>query len=199
MNPWRKLLLFTFIVILPAIVVGVSNFNAFPDSSFLATVMLLATVGVSGLFTWKSNLATPKIVRYCIVADIVICALLCVNVGGHWIFSRELSGAEQSTVERHAEEDREDGRKKAETERMVALKKAEVELAKAEADRAAKNAQAIAAEERRLTRLPRWMRRDSSPVSAPTVQPAVTLPSPIVPVPETNATPETKAGAKPKA
>src|SRR6266511_3345540 len=140
MNPWRKLLLFTFIVILPAIVVGVSNFKAFPDSSFLATVMLLTTVGVAGLFTWKSNHATPKIVRYCIIADIIICALLCVNVGCHWIFSRELSGAKQSTVERHSEEDREEKRKAAEAGRQVALKKADADLAKAEADRAAKNA-----------------------------------------------------------
>ena len=37
MNPWRKLLLFTFVVIGPAIVVGVSNFSAFPDSSLQLT------------------------------------------------------------------------------------------------------------------------------------------------------------------
>lgn len=183
MNPWRKLLLFTFIVLLPAVVVGVSNFKAFPDSSFLATVMLLTTVGVAGLFTWKSNHATPKIVRYCIIADILICALLCVNVGCHWIFSRELSGAKQSTVERHTEEDREEKRRTAETERQLALKKAETDLA-------ARQAQASNAEARRLAQLPRWMRQSQSPI----VKPATSAPTS-----ETATTPETKAEIKPKA
>ncbi len=197
MNPWRKLLLFTFIVILPAIVVGVSNFKAFPDSSFLATVMLLTTVGVAGLFTWKSNHATPKIVRYCIIADIIICALLCVNVGCHWIFSRELSGAKQSTVERHSEEDREEKRKAAEAGRQVALKKADADLAKAEADRAAKNAAMLNAEANRLAKLPRWMRRSQSPIAAPTAQPATAAVSPAVAIAE--AAPEPKVDIKPKA
>src|SRR5262245_28436366 len=195
MNPWRKLLLFTFIVILPAVVVGVSNFKAFPESSFLATIMLLTTVGVAGLFTWKSNHATPKIVRYCIIADIIICALLCVNVGCHWIFSRELSGAKQSTIERHAEEDREEKRKTADAERQLALKKAEAELAKADAARAASTAKAIAAETRRLAQLPRWMRRDSTPVSAPTARPEPTAAETPAPAVEAAAT---TAAVKPK-
>lgn len=182
MNPWRKLLLFTFIVILPAVVVGVSNFKAFPESSFLATVMLLTTAGVAGLFTWKSNHATPKIVQYCIIADIVICALLCVNVGCHWIFSRELSGAKQSTVERHTEEDREEKRRIAEAERQVALKKAEADLA-------ARQAQASNAEARRLAQLPRRMRQSQSPIIKP-ITPAPTM--------ETGAIPEAKAEIKPK-
>jgi hypothetical protein len=188
MNPWRKLLLFTFIVILPAVVVGMSNFKAFPESSFLATVMLLTTMGVAGLFTWKSNHATPKIVRYCIIADIIICALLCVNVGCHWIFSRELSGAKQSTVERHTEEDREEKRKAAEADRQLALKKADADLA-------AKNAQVIAAEERRLARLPRWMRQSQTPIAAP----AAPAPTPSTLALSADSAPESQAAAKPKA
>lgn len=180
MNPWRKLLLFTFIVLMPAVVVGVSNFKAFPDSSFLATVMLLTTVGVAGLFTWKSNHATAKIVRYCIVADVIICALLCVNVGCHWIFSRELSGAKQSTVERHTEEDREERRKGADVERQLALRKAEADLVK-------EQARASNAEARRLAQLPRRLRTSQMP--------QVVAPAP--PTPETVA--EIKITAKPRA
>lgn len=186
MNPWRKLLLFTFIVLLPAVVVGVSNFKAFPDSWFLATVMLLTTVGVAGLFTWKSNHATAKIVRYCIIADIIVCALLCVNVGCHWIFSRELSGAKQSTVERHTEEDREEKRREKDAERQLALKKADTELA-------VKNAAALNAEARRLAQLPRRLRTSQMPVTAP----QVTAPAPTLPAIESAQ--ESQITAKPKA
>src|SRR5262249_3111957 len=168
MHPCLKPILFCGIVIGPAIVVGISNFNAFPDSSLLATIMLVITVVVAGVFTWKSAQATAKISRYCIIADVIICAILCVNMGSHWILAREVSGAKQSTVERHAEEDREEGRKKAETERQLALKKADADLAKAEADRAAKNAGVIEAEERRLARLPRWLRTSQMPIKEET-------------------------------
>src|SRR5262245_52393291 len=181
MNPWRKLLLFTFIVLLPAVVVGVSNFNAFPDSWFLATVMLLTTAGVAGLFTWKSNHATPKIVRYCIIADIIICALLCVNVGCHWIFSRELSGAKQSTVERHVEEDREEKRKADDANRRLKLAEAEEKVYTAQA-------RAANAERRRLAQLPFSQRRTTQ---APTYD--ETMPS--VPTPTPEPTPEVKAKA----
>lgn len=174
MNPWRKLILFCGIVIGPAIVVGVSNFNAFPDSSGLATVMLAITVIIAGVLTWKSNQATREIGQYCVVADVIICAILCVNMGSHWILAREVSGAKQATVERHSEEDREEARRKAETERQLALKKADADLA-------AKNAQAIAAEERRLARLPRRLRTSQIPIAAPVAPPAVAESSPAMP------------------
>lgn len=172
MNPWRKLILFLGIVIGPAIFVGYSNFSAFPDSSGLATLMLIITVIIAGVFTWKSNEATRKIQQYCVIADVVICAILCVNMGCHWILVREVSAAKQATVERHTEEDREEARKTADTERQLALKKAEADLAKAEAERAAKSAAAIQAEARRLAQLPRSMRRNSSPVAVATARPA---------------------------
>jgi len=43
------------------------------------------------IFTWQSGDATPKIARYCVVADFVICAVLCANLAGHWILAREVS------------------------------------------------------------------------------------------------------------
>ena len=66
----RKLLIFTFTVLLPALIVGVSNFSVFPDFSFIATVMLVITVGVAGVFTYFSSDAMPVIRRYCVKADI---------------------------------------------------------------------------------------------------------------------------------
>jgi hypothetical protein len=126
----RKLLLFTFVVLLPAVVVGISNLTVFPDSAWAATIMLVVTVGVAAVFTWQSGNATAKISRYCICADFVIAAILCVNLGSHWLLAREVSAARQGVAERHAEEDREDRRKAADAERQLAPRRADAELAK---------------------------------------------------------------------
>jgi hypothetical protein len=165
----RKLLLFVVIVLLPAVVVGISNFHVFPDSSWAATLMLIVTVAAAGIFTWQSGAATAKIARYCICADFVIAAILCVNMGSHWLLAREVSAAKQGVVERHTEEDREDKRKAAETERQLALKKAEAELAAA-------NAALQNAERRRLAQLPRSERRSS--ITAPNAEPTKTAQTP---------------------
>lgn len=172
----RKFLIYVFTVLLPAVIVGVSNFTVFPDSSFVATAMLVITVGVAGVFTYFSGDAMPVIRRYCVIADIVICAVLCVNLGGHWILSREVSAAKQGVTERHAEEDRELEREKAKTELEIARKKADAELADKQA--ALQNA-----ERRRLAQLPRSERRSSitvatpEPTTAPTIQPLSLLPT----------------------
>jgi hypothetical protein len=169
---WCKIILFTFTVLLPAIIVGISNLAVFPDSSLAATLMLLATVGVAGVFTYFSGDATAKVRRYCIIADVVICAILCVNLGGHWILSREVSAARQGVEERHAEEEREDRRREAEADRQLRLKQAEAEVI-------AKQTAAIHAERRRLAQLPIEQRRSvlkeapktESPKAVATIQP----------------------------
>lgn len=194
MNPWRKLILFAAIVLLPAVIVGISNFSAFPDSSLAATLMLVVTVSVAGLFTWQSGNATAKISRYCIIADIIICVILAINLSGHWLLAREVSAARQATVERHTEEDRELQRHKAEAEIEIARKKADAQQSHADAERARANAGLIEAERRRQLALPRWQRRDSSPVTAPTVQP--TEESVIAPI--STPTPEIEPEKTPK-
>jgi len=169
----RKLILFAFVVLLPAVIVGISNFGVFPDAAWLATLMLVVTVGVAAVFTWQSGDATAKISRYCIVADFVIAAILCVNLGSHWLLAREVSAAKQGVVERHAEEDRDDRRKAAEADRQLQLKKAEAELA-------ATNIKLQNAERRRLAQLPVIERRSSITVATtePT-QPAAALVAPM--------------------
>ena len=128
----RKLILFTFTVLLPAIVVGISNYVAFPDAFLMASLMLLTTVGVAGVFTYFSGDATAKVRRYCIISDIIICLILCLNLGAHWLLAREVSAARQGVEERHSEEDREELRRSAEAERQLALKKADLDLQKEE-------------------------------------------------------------------
>jgi hypothetical protein len=157
---WRKLILFSFIVILPAVVVGISNFYVFPDSALSATIMLLVTVGVSGIFTYFSGDATARIRRYCILADVVICLILCVNLGSHWLLAREISASRQGVEERHTEEDREEDRRKAEAQRQLDLSKAETDRAKAEANAAYQ-------ERKRLAQLLPEQRRERLAPSAP--------------------------------
>jgi hypothetical protein len=171
----RKAILYTFTVFLPAFIVGVSNWYVFPDSFLLATLMLVVTAGVAGVFTYFSGDATAKVRRYCILADVAICAVLCFNLGGHWILSREVSAARQCVVERHVEEDRADARKTADTERQLKLKQAELELA-------ATNIKLANAERRRLAQLPVSERRSSitvatpEPTNAPAIQPMSLVP-----------------------
>src|SRR5262250_1881115 len=126
---WRKSIIYVFTVLLPALMVGISNFHVFPDASLAATLMLVVTIGIAGVFTYFSGDATAKVRRYCILADVAICAILCVNLGGHWILAREVSAARQGVEERHAEDDRELQREKAKTELEIARKQAEAELA----------------------------------------------------------------------
>ena len=130
-----KPLIFVVTVFLPALIVGISNITVFPDSWIPATIMLIVTVAASGIFTWKSGDATPKISRYCILADIGICAILCFNLGGHWILAREVSAARQSVEERHTEEDREEKRRADEADRELKLKRADLDLQRAESRR----------------------------------------------------------------
>ena len=90
-------------------------------------------------------------------ADFVICLILCLNLGSHWLLAREVSAAKQGVVERNADEDRQ-------LERTLALKKADVELANAQA--AAANA-----ERRRLAQLPVSQRRSAAPKPEPKPEP----------------------------
>jgi hypothetical protein len=169
---WRKIILFTFAVLLPAVIVGVSNFAVFPDSSLAATLMLVVTVGIAGVFTYFSGDATAKVRRYCILADVAICAILCVNLGGHWILAREVSAARQGVEERHVEEDRQLAREKAKTELEIARKQADAELAD-------KQAKLQREERRRLAQLPLSERR--SMLSAPAPEPTkAQTPAPLI-------------------
>jgi len=149
---WRKSIIYVFTVLLPILMVGISNFHVFPDASLLATLMLVVTAGVAGVFTYFSDDATAKVRRYCILADVVICAILCVNLGGHWILAREVSAARQGVEERHAEEEREERRREADAERQLRLKEAEAALVRDQT-------KAIREERRRLAQLPREERR----------------------------------------
>src|SRR5215510_3583943 len=153
---WRKSIIYVFTVLLPALMVGISNFHVFPDASLLATLMLVVTAGAAGVFTYFSGDATAKVRRYCILA-------------------REVSAARQGVEDRHAEEEREERRREADAERQLRLKEAEAALVRDQT-------KAIREERRRLAQLPPEERRSvlkappkveasSKPAAIDTIQP----------------------------
>lgn len=155
-----KAFLFVLIVILPATVIGISNLHVFPDSVWAATLMLIVTVGVAGIFTYQSGNATARIARYCILADVGICIILSTNLGGHWLITREISAARQGVTERHGEEDREDKRQGEQTDRKLKVAEAEEKVLTAKT-------RAANAERRRLAELPLRERRAGFSTSTP--------------------------------
>src|SRR5262245_26916467 len=167
-QPMRKAILFCLTVLLPAIAVGISNFGVFADAAWLATIALAVTAGIAAVFTWASGDATPKIARYAIYADFVICLVLCLNFAAHWLLSREISAAKQNVTERHVEEDRQLDREKAKTELEIARKQAEAELTKQQTAQ-------LNAERRRLAQLPIEQRHSALQAPMPETKPQPTI------------------------
>jgi type VI protein secretion system component VasK len=163
----RKIILYLFTVLLPAVAVGISNFNVFADAVWLATIALLVTAGVAAVFNWASGDATPKVRRYAIGADFVICFVLCLNFACHWVMARQVSAAKQGVIEHHDEEDRQDKRAQERTERELALRKADTELA-------AENTKLQNAERRKLAQLPPSQRRAVITAATPETKPTQT-------------------------
>lgn len=117
MRGWLKLVLFAVIVILPAIAVGIGNYYVFPQAFWITTIMLSITVAVAAILSYASSSATPKIARYAVVSHLILCAVLCANLIFHVVIGRELSSVHDLQATRHAEEDREQLRKDADTRR----------------------------------------------------------------------------------
>lgn len=158
MSPWRKFFIFLAAIIAPALIVGISNWRVFPDSILAASILLGLTVLIAAVFTWNARQATRRVDQYCQLAELAISAALCVNLGGHWLLAREVSAARQGVVDRHAEEDREEKRRAADTERQLLIKQADAALAK-------ENTRLQNAEARRLGRLPRDQRTSAIPAA----------------------------------
>lgn len=167
---WGKLVIFGSCVVLPAIAVGISNYVVFIDSFAIATILLCITVIVAGVFTYFSGDAIARVRRYCIFADIIIGAVLCVNLCAHFLLSREVSAAKDAVIERHKEEDRAEQFRTADADRQTKLLTAQQELAKVEATRLRQEAIRNDSARRLGFRIPNpW--RTIKPAPAPTIAP----------------------------
>lgn len=118
---WGKALGMFFAVLLPAILIVYANTIVFPESSWLASGMVLSTCGIALIFAIASGRATQGTRRYCLVASLVLAVVLSANLVGHWVLARELSAAKQATSARHTEEDRAEARREAEAKRQKEL------------------------------------------------------------------------------
>lgn len=178
----QKMALFCAVILMPAVLIGISNFRVFKDSWLEATIMLVLTVVVTAVFIWNSAKATPKVAKYCHVCGFAAALTLGVNLGGHWLMTREYIAAEKVVANRREEEDRTEKRRAAEDQRALMLKQADLELIKS-------TRAAIEADRARLRSLPWYERRSAvSAAPAPAAAPApeavasVSAPAPAVPV-----------------
>jgi len=130
---WGKAAGMLFAVIIPGVLVIAANKTVFPEASWLATGMVVTTIGIAIIFAVASALATPKVRRYVLIATFAIDLVLAGNLAFHWVLAREISGAKQATTERHSEEDRADKRAEAEVKRRKDLLESETKRLKAEA------------------------------------------------------------------
>jgi len=178
---WGRVALYGFCVFLPAVAVGISNYYVFRDSFWMATMMLLITMGIAAIFTYYSDRAIWRVRRFCVLADLAICVILCINLGSHWALAREVSGAKESVVERHTEEDREEARKNAEADRLAKLTAEQRELTKQQGELAKQESQRFRNEAirndsaRRLGVIPRQLNPFSrtAPAPAATIAPTI--------------------------
>src|SRR5262245_826286 len=118
---WGKTAGMLFATGIPALLVGIANHKVFPDSSWLATGMVIITFGIAVIFAVASEFATPKVKRYVLIASVVLSVELAANLACHWVLAREVSGARQATTARHEDEDRAEARKEAEAKRQREL------------------------------------------------------------------------------
>lgn len=118
---WGKAAGMLFAVLIPAGLVAYANHIVFPDSSWLATGIIVVTCGIAGIFSVASGYATSKVRKYVLIASLVLSVELSANFAVHWVLSRQVSGAKQATTARHEEEDRAEARREAEAKRQKEL------------------------------------------------------------------------------
>lgn len=132
---WGKVAGMFFAVLVPGVLLAIANAQVFPESTWLATGMVLVSIGIAGIFTVASAYATPNVRRYMLFAHLALCLVMGANLACHWVLAREMSGARQSVEERRVEEDRAEERRKAAVADAEKLIAAQRDLSQAEAKR----------------------------------------------------------------
>lgn len=127
---WAKLAIFCCTVLLPAVAVGISNYYVFRDSFLIATILLVITVGVAAVTTYYSGAALSKIRKYCLIFDLIIGLVLCINLTSHFLLARDVGAAKDSVEDRHIEEERKAVFKRDQTEQQTKLLTAQADLLK---------------------------------------------------------------------
>lgn len=124
--------LWFFMVLVPAIAVGKSSFDVFPDAKLNVVLMIVSTLGVSLVIHALADTLDPRVRNACVMAVGITCLALVVNWGCHWALNRELSAAKDSRKERNEDADKEQARIKERLEleeRLAAARTAETKAA----------------------------------------------------------------------
>jgi hypothetical protein len=165
---WGKVAGMFFAVLVPGCLLAYANAKVFPESTWLATGMVIITIGIAGCFAVASGYAMAHVRRYCLFAHLFLCVVMAANLVCHWVLAREVSAVRQSTVARHEEEDRAEARRRAAVEDAQRLIAAQKELTEANARQLRMEAVRNDSARRLGVAVPRAVRPSSSAL-APTV------------------------------
>jgi len=182
---WGKVAGMVFATGIPACLVIAANHKVFPDSSWLATGMVITTFGIACIFAVASGFATPKVKKYVLIASVVLSVELAANLAVHWVLARQVSGAKQATSARHEEEDRAESRREAETKRQRELLAEQRALAAETAKQLRYEAIRNDSARRLGIRVPRGTTVTapaSAPVTLPTAEPSASAPLATAPI-----------------
>jgi hypothetical protein len=132
-NPWGRLLVFLFAILLPSIAIGVSTLHVMPDAFWMILFSLAITVGISALLSFYAGHAMDHVARYCIITHLILGLALYGSYTLHIALARELSMARSSTADIHVEEDRAAKLRADQAAQAERLLKAQAELAEKQA------------------------------------------------------------------
>jgi hypothetical protein len=130
---WGKVAGMLFAVLIPGCLLACANHKVFPESTWLATGMVVITIGIAGCFAVASGYAMPHVRRYCLLAHLFLCLVMAANLVCHWVLAREVSAVHQATEQKHTEEDRAESRRRAAVEDSLKLIEAQRDLTQANA------------------------------------------------------------------
>lgn len=163
---WPKVAMFCFAIVLPQVAVGWSNREVFPDALWIATMIIVVIIGISGISTYFSGNAAPKTRKYALWHDFAVAALTCVVVLFHFQVAREVSAGKQARSALEAREKEGQENLDRDVQRQLALKQADTEAAKVEAEK-------LREQRRVLLQLPTSQRRAIAPQTATAPTPSL--------------------------
>lgn len=132
---WPKVAMFCLAIVLPQVAVGWSNREVFPDALWIATIIIVVIIGVSGISTYFSGNAAPKTRKYALWHDFTVAALTCVVLLFHFQVAREVSAGKQARAAQEVKDKTGQENLDRDVQRQLALKQAENEAAKAEVEK----------------------------------------------------------------
>lgn len=123
---WQLWGLFAVAVVLPSAIIGLSNYEIFPDVRLKMNLLLAMTVGAALIMASLADENAPSLRQMGIVLEVFLAFALYAGVVCHMGYARDLSASKQSRTELDALEEKQAARQKelsaAEVERLRALR-----------------------------------------------------------------------------